>query len=81
MRGKGHSRSEEQPDKVHDAREADGERGGAGSREGGEQQGEGQGERALHPPKKVGLAKSRLLGRLAGREVADEDDDIMGDLA
>ena len=31
-----------------------------------------------HPPKKVGLAKSRLLGILAGREAADEDNDIMG---
>ena len=34
-----------------------------------------------HPPKKVGLAKSRLLGGLAGREAVSEDDDIMGDLA
>ena len=34
-----------------------------------------------HPPKKVGLAKLGLLGRLAGREVADEDYNIIGDLA
>ena len=34
-----------------------------------------------HPPKKVGLAKLRLLGKLAGREAAGEDDDIMGDMA
>ena len=33
-----------------------------------------------HPPKKVGLAKSRLQGRLAGREADNEDDDIMGNL-
>ena len=26
-----------------------------------------------HPPKKVGLAKSRLMGRLTGREAADEE--------
>ena len=32
-----HRRSEEQPYEVHDAREADGERGRAGSQEGGEQ--------------------------------------------
>ena len=34
-----------------------------------------------HPPKKFGLARSRLLGRLAGREAFNKDDDIMGDLA
>ena len=34
-----------------------------------------------HPPKKVGLAKSRLLGRLAVREAAREDYNIIGDLA
>ena len=34
-----------------------------------------------HTPKKVGLAKSRLLGRLVGREEENEADDIMGDLA
>ena len=26
-----------------------------------------------HTPKKVGLAKSRLMGRLTGREAADEE--------
>ena len=26
-----------------------------------------------HPPKKVGLAKSRLMGRLTGREAANEE--------
>ena len=34
-----------------------------------------------HPPKRVWLAKSRLLGRLEGRESADKYDNIMGDLA
>ena len=43
--------------------------------------GRGRGSGPGHPPNKVWLAKSRLLGRLEGREVADEDDDIMGDLA
>ena len=53
---------------VHDAREADGERGGAGVREGDEQQGERKGERPWPPPKKVGLAKLRLMRSMAGRE-------------
>ena len=35
----------------------------------------------VHPPNKVGLAKLRLLGRMAGKEAANEGDDIMGDLA
>ena len=43
--------------------------------------GRGRGSGPVHPPKKVGLAKSGLLGRLAGREAAGEDDDIIGDLA
>ena len=34
-----------------------------------------------HPPKKVGLDKSKILGKLAGREEVGEDDNIMGDLA
>ena len=34
-----------------------------------------------HHSKKFELAKSRLLGRLAGREVVDEDKKIMGNLA
>ena len=34
----------------------------------------------VHPPKKVGLAQLRLLGRMAGREEAEKDDNIMGDL-
>ena len=33
-----------------------------------------------HTPMKVGLAKSRLLGRLTGIEVVDEDDEIMENL-
>ena len=41
----------------------------------------GRGSGPGHPPKKVGLAKSRIMGRLAGRKAVDEDDDIMGDLA
>ena len=32
------------------------------------------------PPKKVGLDKSRLLGRLVRREAADGDKVIMGDM-
>ena len=40
----------------------------------------GRGSGPDHPLNKVELAKSRLLGRLAGRESADEDDDIMGGL-
>ena len=43
--------------------------------------GRGRGSRPATPPKKFGLAKSRLLVRLAGREAANEDNDIMGDLA
>ena len=42
--------------------------------------GRGRGSGLGHPPKKVGLAKLRLLGRLAGREVVGEYKDIMGDL-
>ena len=34
-----------------------------------------------HTPKKVGLAKSRLLGRLLGMETSDEDDNTIRDLA
>ena len=43
--------------------------------------GRGRGSGPGHPPKKVGLAKSKLLGRLAEGETVGEDDDIMGDLA
>ena len=32
------------------------------------------------PPKKVGLEKSRLLGRLEGREAVKKDNGTMGDL-
>ena len=32
------------------------------------------------PPKKVGLSKSRLMGRMGRREAADNDDEIMRDL-
>ena len=80
MRRKGHSGSEELPGEVHDAQEADGEWGGAGSQESGEKHGEGQGERAGHLSKKVGLDKSGLLGRLAWRGLDDKDDGIMGDM-
>ena len=31
-----------------------------------------------HPPKKVGFSKSRLAGRLTGREEANEEEHIMG---
>ena len=34
-----------------------------------------------HPPNKFGLGKSRLLGRLVGREAVSKDDEIMGVLA
>ena len=34
-----------------------------------------------HTPKKVGLAKLRLLGRLKGKEAVGVDEDIMGDMA
>ena len=37
--------------------------------------------RGTPPPQKIGLAKSRLLGRLTGREAVGEDDDIVRDLA
>ena len=40
--------------------------------------GSGRGGGPVHPPKRVRLAKSSLLGRLAGREVADKDDNTMG---
>ena len=36
---------------------------------------------ATPPSSKVGLAKSRLLGRLVGREAAYKDDEVMGYLA
>ena len=32
------------------------------------------------PPNKVGLAKSRIMGRLEEREADDKDDGIVGDL-
>ena len=41
----------------------------------------GRGSGPDHPLNKVELAKSRLLGRLAGREAADNGDNIMVDLA
>ena len=40
----------------------------------------GRGSGPSHPPKNVGLAKSRLLGRLVRIEAVREDDKIMGDL-
>ena len=43
--------------------------------------GRGMGGGPGHPLKKFGLAKSRGMGRLAGREAVDEDCDIMGGLA
>ena len=43
--------------------------------------GRGRGVGPVHTPKKVGLAKSRLLGGLAGRKADDEDNNVMGDLA
>ena len=81
MRRKGHSGSEEEPDEVHDAIEAYSVRGGSGNQEGGDQQGGVQGERAGHPHNKVGLAKSGLLMRLARREAANKEYDIMGDMS
>ena len=52
MQWKGNSGLEEQPSEVHDSQEADGERGGSGSREGGEQQGRGIGSDI--PPRRFG---------------------------
>ena len=67
---------------MNDARESDREWGKGRGREGGDHHGEGKGERPwTPPPKKVGFAKSRLLGRLAGREAVGKDEDIMEDLA
>ena len=43
--------------------------------------GSGRGSSPGQTTKKVGLAKSRLLGGLTGREADDEDDNIMGNLA
>ena len=43
--------------------------------------GRGRGSGPGHPPKNIGLDKSRLLGRLVGREAVREDGDIMGYLA
>ena len=40
----------------------------------------GRGSGPGKPPKKIGLAKSRLLGRLAGKEAENKDDEIMGNL-
>ena len=42
--------------------------------------GEGRDSGPGRPPKKVGLAKSRILGMLVGREAADNDNNNMGDL-
>ena len=42
--------------------------------------GRGRGGGPGHPPKKVGLANSRFLRKLAGREVVGEEDGIMGDM-
>ena len=43
--------------------------------------GRGMGRGPGHLPEKVGLDKSKLLGRLMGREAADEEYGIMGDMA
>ena len=40
-----------------------------------------RGSSAGHNPNNIGLAKSRILGSPAGREAADKDYNIMGDLA
>ena len=40
-----------------------------------------RGSGPMQPPKKVGLANSRILGMLVGREEAKVEDGIMGDLA
>ena len=42
--------------------------------------GRGRGGIPGHPPKKVGFAKSRLLGELSGIEAARKDYDIMEDM-
>ena len=42
--------------------------------------GRGRGSGTGHCPKKVGLAKSRLLGMLSGIEAVGKDNIIMGDL-
>ena len=33
-----------------------------------------------HTPKMVGLYKSRLMGRLVGRQAADEDENVMQEI-
>ena len=43
--------------------------------------GRGRGSGPGHPPKNFGLADSKLLEMLAGREAAEDDDDIMGDMS
>ena len=43
--------------------------------------GSGRGGGPVHTPKKVGLAKLRLMGRLAWRDVADKENYIMGDIS
>ena len=40
--------------------------------------GRGRGNNPGQPPKKVGLAKPRLLGRMLGREAADKANNIVG---
>ena len=40
----------------------------------------GRGSGPSHPLNKVGLEKSRLVGRLEGREAANKDNDIIEDL-
>ena len=51
----------------------------AGEKEASNQRGGSESDPS-HTPKKVGLAKLRLLGSLTEGEVADEFDNIMGDL-
>ena len=41
----------------------------------------GRGSGPSHPLKKVGLAKSMLLGRMAVREASKDDDNIIGNMA
>ena len=81
MRRKGNIISEEQPERFMMHGNLTAIRADLAAKKAASNRGSGSGSGTATPPKKVGLAKSRILGRLAGREAANEDNDIMGDLA
>ena len=76
----GHIGSEEQLEEVHDAQEADGKQGGLADDKAVRNRGRCRGSGPEHPPQEGWVGKSRLLGRLEGREAAKNYNGTMGDL-